>query len=86
MASKSLLLFITVLIAMLSASRVATAATITYVWMGAEVTITHPDAVIYGQAFDISFSIDTATAEPSITLAFMTFLDMSDTLTATNSP
>ena len=86
MALVRLLFSLVASVAMSFGVNAARAETITNTWLGAEVSFILPDVVTYGEALDISFSIDTATAEPSITLAFMTFLDMSDTLTATNSP
>jgi hypothetical protein len=85
MAPARLLFFLAAPIVMLFGANTAKAESITSTWLGAEVAFILPDVVTYGEAFDISFSIDTATAEPSITLAFMTFLDMSDTLTAAGS-
>jgi len=86
MALVRLLFSLVASVAMSFGVNAANAETITNTWLGAEVSFILPDVVTYGEALDISFSIDTATAEPSITLAFMTFLDMSDTLTATDSP
>ena len=80
-----LLFSITASLAMLMGSHAAGAATITYVWLGAEVSITTPDDAAYGQPFDISLSIDTAVMPPGSTLAFTTFLDASDTIDITNA-
>lgn len=85
MAPTRPLFFLAALIAMLFGANAAKAESITSTWLGAEVSFILPEVVTYGEAFDISFSIDTATAEPSITLAFMTFLDMSDTLNTAGS-
>jgi hypothetical protein len=85
MASARPFIILVASVAMLFGANAARAETITNLWIGAEVSFILPDVVTYDETFDISFSIDTATAEPSITLAFMTFLDMSDTLTAAGS-
>jgi hypothetical protein len=85
MAPARLLISLAALIPMLFGGNAAKAEIIKSTWMGAEVAFIFPDVRAYDEALDISFSIDTATAEPSITLAFMTFLDMSDTLTSAGS-
>lgn len=76
---------VTAFIGMLFGSHAAGAATITTVWLGAEVSITHPDSVVYGETFDISFSVDSSTLPPAGTLAFKTFLDTSDTIDVADS-
>jgi len=85
MAPARLLFLLVAPIAMLFGANTAKAEAITSIWLGAEVSFIIPDVVVYDEAFDISFSVDTATAAPSITLAFMTYLNMSDTLTAAGS-
>jgi hypothetical protein len=70
---------------LLLASQVAGAATITTDWLGAEVSITHPDSVVVGQAFDITFSVDSSTLAPFGVLAFKTYLDASDTIDIADS-
>jgi hypothetical protein len=52
-------------LAMLCGAHSAGAATITTAWLGDEVSITHPDSVVYGESFDISFSVDGSTLPPS---------------------
>jgi len=70
---------------LLLGSSATRAATITTDWLGAEVMITHPDSVVLGAAFDITFSVDASTLPASGTLAFKTFLDASDTIDVSNS-
>jgi len=70
---------------LLLGSSTTRAATITTDWLGAEVMITHPDSVVLGAAFDITFSVDASTLPASGTLAFRTFLDASDTIDVSSS-
>jgi hypothetical protein len=82
------LLFVLVAsLAMLSGPQAArgAGATVTFDWIGSEVSIITPGDAAYNQPFDISFSIDMSTLPPGDTFAFKTFLDTNDTIDATGA-
>jgi hypothetical protein len=70
---------------MLLGSHAAGATTISYVWLGADVSITVPGSVTNGETFDISFSVDVSPLAPGNVLAFQTFLEASDTIDVAGS-
>jgi len=82
MVPARLLFAITTAILLLSGPPFARAAesTVTFDWMGAEVSIMTPDDAAYGLPFAISFSIDMSSLPPGDTFAFKTFLDTTDTI------
>jgi hypothetical protein len=63
----------------------ARAVTVTYSLIGAEVAVSFPDWINYGEAFDVSFSVDVSTMAPGNTLAFKTYLDTTDTIDLSGS-
>ncbi len=64
----------------------AKAATLETTWLGADVLIQYPDSVINGDPFDVSFSVDVSPLpETGDSLAYMTFLDITDTVDVSGS-
>jgi len=87
MAPARLLLVISAALVMLCAPQPARSAelTITFDWIGSEVSIITPGDAAYGLPFDISFSIDMSTLPPGDTFAFKTYLDTTDTVDASSA-
>jgi len=87
MAPTRVLFAITASLVMLSGPQLArgAAATVTFDWIGSEVSIITPGDAAYGQPFDISFSIDMSPLPPGDTFAFKTFLDTTDTVDMTGA-
>jgi len=87
MTPARLLLAIIAAMLMLVAPQSARAAggTVTFDWIGSEVSIITPGDAAYGLPFDISFSIDMSTLPPGDTFAFKTYLDMTDTIDASSA-
>jgi len=82
MAPARVLFAITAFLVMLSGPQSArgAGATVTFDWIGSEVSIITPGDAAYGQPFDISFSIDMSPLPPGDTFAFKTYLDTNDTI------
>lgn len=82
-----ILVAVTACLVMLSGLQPASGAssTVTFDWIGSEVSITTPGDAAYGQPFDISFSIDMSPLPPGDTFAFKTFLAATDTIDTTGA-
>jgi len=65
---------------------VTRAATFATTWLGADLLIQYPDSVIYGNPFDISFSVDVSSLpEVPNAYAFTTYLRITDTVDVSGS-